>query len=510
MQVFDSCFSEHVLLMVRAANVLRAGADVHDHVEAKSTMSRLATTCFVVLPDRQFPTQWFISSPHCTMQPTNMVLTMPWRTKFQHNKQPPGANAQARAIPISYPLLQHDRSNTIAMRIRVEIAIRQSTALSAGTCASPGRVGFPFDSSIAAVPRLLANFSLSTSSCWSWDVNDQSPVFVAGTGRLEARAMVLAFDQNNSSVHSARSFQCEPSVIRLLVMAERQAITQHNRVPAATSESLSSRRLDFGNRLLARLHQQDHESPAAYFLARLVSDSRRNDHLQAGHQIQFSHHSTPTLFHLSRRASLVSMAALNMEDSLPFDERVVDPSLLFPSGTGERDGAATQTHQDGRYHSTGSSARASQDGSTGPLSNSLWADDPNSRNYQNSTFLALPMETPTRKPSRKRRPRRDGNEVGAYTGVIEADEAPRWGRGQRLSEQAREAPYNDDNIGPGRFDDTTQSRVSPSDAAIAADSLLDFLGQPQAGEMIAPKDLEAVVRIWSLIRMNSRREASSN
>ncbi|KAK1658096.1 hypothetical protein BDP55DRAFT_683796 [Colletotrichum godetiae] len=210
---------------------------------------------------------------------------MPWRTKFQHNKRPPGANAQARAIPISYLLLQHDRSNTIATRVRrnniayhtsprftflpctaikfrvnstqepcpvvfqrqrphcstfmmfavVEISIRQSTALSAGTCACSGRVGFPFDSSIAAVPRLLANFSLSTPSCWSWDVNDQSPVFVAGIGRSEARAMVLAFDQNSSSVHSARSFQCEPSVIRLLVMAERQATTQHNRVPAVRS-----------------------------------------------------------------------------------------------------------------------------------------------------------------------------------------------------------------------------------------------------------------------------------
>ncbi|KAK1659810.1 hypothetical protein BDP55DRAFT_678510 [Colletotrichum godetiae] len=180
-------------------------------------------------------------------------------------KRPPGANVRARAIPISFPLLQHDRSNTIATRVRrnniayhtsprftflpctaikfrvnstqepCPIAIRQSTALSAGTCASPGRVGFPFDSSIAAVPRLLANFSLSTPSCWSWDVNDQSPVFVAGIGRSEARAMVLAFDQNSSSVHSARSFQCEPSVIRLLVMAERQATTQHNRVPAVRS-----------------------------------------------------------------------------------------------------------------------------------------------------------------------------------------------------------------------------------------------------------------------------------
>ncbi|KAK1659811.1 hypothetical protein BDP55DRAFT_772346 [Colletotrichum godetiae] len=186
-------------------------------------------------------------------------------------------------------------------------------------------------------------------------------------------------------------------------------------------------------------------------------------------------------------------------DPLQFDERVVDPSLLFHSGTGEGDGIATQPHQDGQYHSTGSSARASQDGSTGP-SNSLWADESNPRSYQNSTFLALPMETPTRKPFKKRRPRRDGNEGSGYTEVIEADEAPRWGWGQHLSEQAREAPYNDDNIGLGRFEDTTQSRVSPSDAAVAADSLLDFLGQPHAGGMIAPDDLEAVVRIWSLIR----------
>ncbi|KAK1658047.1 hypothetical protein BDP55DRAFT_638154 [Colletotrichum godetiae] len=190
----------------------------------------------------------------------------------------------------------------------------------------------------------------------------------------------------------------------------------------------------------------------------------------------------------------------NYTDPLQFDELVVDPSLLSHSGTGEGDEVATEPHQDGRYHSARSSARASQNGSTRPSSNSLWADGSNRRSYQNSRFLAAPMQTPTSKPPRKRRRRRNGNEGSAYTEVIEADEAPRWGWDQRPPEQAREAPCNDDNIGLGRFDDTTQSCVSPSDAGVAVNSLLDFLGQPQAGRMIASDDFEAVVRIWSFIR----------
>ncbi|KAK1471250.1 hypothetical protein CABS01_16403, partial [Colletotrichum abscissum] len=122
------------------------------------------------------------------------------------------------------------------------IVFQQSTALSAGTCASPERVGFPtinsrdFSSTckFQSVGTELLDMGMSTAS--------QSPAGV--TGRTEAHAIILASGQNNGSIRSARDFQCEPLLfVSVFFMAKGQVTRLHDRVLTVRSGFGSTQRL---------------------------------------------------------------------------------------------------------------------------------------------------------------------------------------------------------------------------------------------------------------------------
>ncbi|KAE9565944.1 hypothetical protein CGMCC3_g17876 [Colletotrichum fructicola] len=182
---------------------------------------------------------------------------------------------------------------------------------------------------------------------------------------------------------------------------------------------------------------------------------------------------------------------LEHQNPLPLEEQVIDPSLRNHSGTSEHSRTAIDPSQSAQHQPTVSTVRVPYAGASTPPSSPAWIDGTDRLNYRDSRFLALPTETPTKQPLKEGSDLRHVNQGTMCTKDAGAGEQRQWEWSQSPSEHAQ-AQYDADNFTP-------RYGVSAEDAVVDAGVVLDFLGQPEADGMVAPKDVNGIMNVYSLV-----------
>lgn len=130
---------------------------------------------------------------------------------------------------------------------------------------------------------------------------------------------------------------------------------------------------------------------------------------------------------------LTGDALLEHQNPLLIEKQVIDPSLLNHSGTGEHGRVAIEPVQASRQQPIISTVRVPYAGALTPASSPVWINGTDRLDHRDSRFLALPIETLTKKPLKERSDLRDDNQGTMCTEEADAGERRQWEWGQSPS-----------------------------------------------------------------------------